>query len=499
METELKLSMASANLRRLMRSPLWSIWRTSDARQRLHTIYFDSPGGDLAAEGLALRVRRMGRRWIQTVKGGGGSIGGLHRRHEVECAVGGPRPELAKVPAELMTGALGQKSVQAHLSAVFETRFDRLARTVHMPGGTEIEVAFDRGSVIAGSLEAPICEVELELKSGSATDLLALARAVVRDGGWLDDTSKAARGYRLAWPDRAPAIAPVNAIPATESDVRDWHTLIGAAVGSAITHLHGNAAGVRDDDSDPEYIHQMRVATRRLRTLLAIARRRSDHPLIAHLLLETAWLGRSLGPARDWDVILGEVLPGYIAVHGQPAGYTRLIADATAAQRDARHGAVQAVAAPRYGELVLDLLAWLELPEPDGRRRSHAAAREQLERRHRKVLYLSRPEVLVDDDSRHQLRLACKKLRYTAESLAPAFGPHASERYIGALAQLQKSLGGLNDAAVASARLDSLPPGRAEAARRSIKRHLDTIARKRLESLAGHLATLCKIKPFWNK
>lgn len=499
METELKLAMTLAALKRLMRSPLWSVWRTSDERQRPHTLYFDTPDGLLMREGVALRVRRLGRQWIQTVKGRGGAVGGLHRREETEAVVGGPRPEIAKLPAALLEGALGKTGVFERLGVVFETRFDRLARTVHMTSGTTIEVAFDRGSVIAGERESPICEVELELKAGSATELLALARAVVREGGWLDDTSKAARGYQLAWPERAKAAAPVSAVPAAPLVPKSWHDLITEAIGSGIAHLHGNAAGVRDDSADTEYIHQMRVATRRLRTVLSIARRRADHPLTSHLLNETGWLGRSLGPARDWDVLVEETLPSYVAARGAPPGYTRLLADAAEARRLARAAAVAAVAAPRYGELVVDLLAWLELPPPPGRKGAAASAREQLERRHRAVLRLGQPEVLIDDEARHSLRLACKKLRYAAESLEPAFGQRAGARYIAALSQMQKSLGSLNDAAVAGLRLDSLPAGRAERARSMVKAHLNRIATERMGSLAEQWTTFCGIKPFWNK
>lgn len=499
METEVKLAMTPSALRRLLRSPLWSIWRTSDVRQRLRTLYFDTPDGALARKGIALRVRRCGRDWVQTVKAGGGSVGGMHRRQEFESRVGGPRPELAKVPARLLRGVLGHAAVQDALVMVFETRFDRLARTVHTTTDAEVEVAFDRGSVIAAGQQVPICEVELELKSGHASELLALARAVVREGGWLDDVSKAARGGRLAWPDAVPLPAPVMADPAASSPVRQWQRLVAAAVASGIRHLHGNAAGVRDDDPDPEYIHQMRVALRRLRTVLAVARRRQDHPLTQHLLAETRWLGRELGPARDWDVLLGETLPAHVAEQGVPSGYARLLLDASAARRSAREAAAAAVASSRYGELVLDLLAWLELPAPPARKDAASAARETLDRRHRAVLRIGRPEGLVDDAARHRLRLACKKLRYTAESLAPAFAPRAVERYIAGLAHVQKSLGSLNDAAVAAAHLDSLPAGRAVRAREAIKRRLDRLARARLETLEGQWSAFCAIQPFWEK
>jgi CHAD domain-containing protein len=107
--------------------------------------------------------------------------------------------------------------------------------------------------------------------------------------------------------------------------------------------------------------------------------------------------------------------------------------------------------------------------------------------------------MLVELEAYHSLRLACKKLRYTAESMAPAFPPRAANRYISLLAQMQKSLGGLNDAAVASLRLDSLPPGRAERARTVVKRHLQAVADNRLDSLAVQWAAFCEAKPFWTR
>lgn len=497
MEIELKLSMAPDTLQRLIRSPLWTVLNTRDQRQRLQTRYFDTPDGQLLRAGVALRVRRAGRRWVQTIKGGGAVSAGLHRRHEVETAVPGPRPELARFPVEVIVGPLADPAVIARLTVVFETRFDRLTRTVLTPGGAEVEVAFDRGAVSAAGRESPLCEVELELRSGPETELLSLARGIVRHGGWLDDTSKAARGYRLAWPELATTRAPVWAAVADVPRVRAWSHLLQQAVTGGLAHLHANAPGVRDGDTDPGYVHQMRVACRRLRTILAVSQRRDDHPLTAHLLGELRWLANTLGPARDWDVLLGETLPEFVSTCGVPTGYTRLLADAAAARQHVRREAVSALRSARYGELLIDLMMWLQRPTPRGCDKASLAARDELARKHRRVLRLGQPQLLVDDAARHRLRLACKKLRYTSESLAPAFATRTADRYINALADLQRCLGGLNDAAVAAERLDSLPAGRAEQARRAVKRHLDAIARTGLEPLAACWAQFCATKPFW--
>src|SRR5439155_26692200 len=65
---------------------------------RLTSTYYDTPRHDLAAAGVALRVRRDGRRWWQTAKGGGSAAAGLHSRVEHEWPPKGPRPDRAQRP-----------------------------------------------------------------------------------------------------------------------------------------------------------------------------------------------------------------------------------------------------------------------------------------------------------------------------------------------------------------------------------------------------------------
>jgi len=498
MEIELKLAVSPTALNRLIRHPIWSSWRCSDSRQTLRSIYFDTANADLTAAGYALRLRRAGRRWVQTVKGGGGAAAGLHRRDEFESEVRGPQPDFTKMPDRLLDGVLADATVRGQLLPAFETRFTRLARTVHLDDGSVVEVAFDRGNVIAGDRTAPLCEVELELKHGQLGALLGLARAVLRQGGgWLDDTTKAARGYRLAMPDRSPVASPVSAGSASSRVFRDWHALMAEAVQRGLNHLHGNAAGVRDQLDDPEYVHQMRVAARRIKTLLGIAQRESEHPLTSHLLVEVSWLANSLGAARDWDVLLGETLPSYLQRFPAPPGLARLQADGEALRRQGHELAAAAVGSTRYGELLIDLMAWLHRQESLDKRRALGPAREQLGRRHKQVLKLGEPARLVDDEARHRLRLACKKLRYAAESLAPAFPSGAASGYISAVARLQNVLGGLNDAAVAAQRLDTLPAGRAERARQVLKRALHNSAQMQLTTLPDQWDAFVRQTPFW--
>ena len=145
---------------------------------------------------MAARVRRVGRRWRQTVKG----ARSIAIRNEWETPVASRRLEPARLPLAAIRRATGVDlaRVAASLVPVFETRFTRRARLVTR-GGAKIELALDRGYVRAGRRRAAISELELELKSGTMRELRSEARRLARRFGLrLLEESKAERGYRLA-------------------------------------------------------------------------------------------------------------------------------------------------------------------------------------------------------------------------------------------------------------------------------------------------------------
>src|SRR5512147_777302 len=168
MEIELKLALppqqAAAFLRRMARRRTLKGTGSVPLEQDLVTRYFDTPDFALSAQGVALRVRRVGRRWLQTLKTEGERRGGLSRRVEFEVPVGRGIPDWQRFPAEAQ--AYVAEALRAQLVPVFETRFHRTAWLLKGKGGAQIEVALDVGEVVAGERSQPICEIELELKSG---------------------------------------------------------------------------------------------------------------------------------------------------------------------------------------------------------------------------------------------------------------------------------------------------------------------------------------------
>ena len=86
-EIELKLSLAAGlTFARLQRNPLLkSLSISSPVNHKLYSIYYDTPDFDLRRNDVAFRLRREGRHWIQSIKGGGSATAGLHQRHEWKC------------------------------------------------------------------------------------------------------------------------------------------------------------------------------------------------------------------------------------------------------------------------------------------------------------------------------------------------------------------------------------------------------------------------------
>ncbi len=202
-EVELKLELPPEHADALLAHPAVEGFRDGAARtKRLRSIYFDTADFALQAAGVALRIRFVEGRRIQTAKAGERAAGGLfeRREHETEVEVDTPQPDAIDDP-ELRDAVA--RALDGHpLAAVFETDLTRVIVDAR-DGADRWELALDRGEVIAGERRMEISEVELELVEGSVDRLfavaLSLAEAFPLTPGGL---SKAARGYALARGER---------------------------------------------------------------------------------------------------------------------------------------------------------------------------------------------------------------------------------------------------------------------------------------------------------
>lgn len=448
-EIEFKLVFPPQAAARVLAWPGWRAIKQGRARRReLLSIYFDTPDRRLAQAHAALRIRRDGARWIQTLKAGGGALAGLHTRSEYEWRIGGPALDAARLAALPLAGDL-QKIAWRDVGPVFQTRFERTAFDVVLEGDTRAEVALDIGRIEASARHAPIHELEIELRTGQADALFALVRTLAVELPLrLEVQSKAERGEALA---QRRALRPVKAQGVDIHADLGVRTAAQAILADCVAQWQANEAGFLLR-ADPEFLHQMRVGLRRLRVALACFRGCFAPEALEALKAELRWLGAALGPARDWDVWSTQRLPEIASSLPALQGLDELRARSRAAQRHARATARAAVRSPRYTLLLLELGCLIRaLP-----RQSEAAAtapgtellrdwaERLLDKRHAKV----RDPAVVDSSALHELRIAAKRLRYAAEFFVSLGRRKRAARYVRGLARLQSVLGAINDAAI---------------------------------------------------
>lgn len=273
--------------------------------ERLQASYFDTPERDLAHAGFALRLRREGDVWVQTLKGA--APDGMTRlEHNVPLGADIPQLDVARHadhPAGQALQALLEQLPEGALQALFRTDITRLTRPLRTPHGT-VELALDHGALLAGEGDAlrstPVAELEIELKSGEARAVLETARqwAIERFGLSLELRTKALRGDLLARGLDCAPVAGSRAIHWTGDMTRDdaLHLLLR----ECLEPIVGNASQIASGRHRPEHLHQLRVGLRRLRAGLRLLA--SDDDLALHALADGAGqLSRRLTAARDVD------------------------------------------------------------------------------------------------------------------------------------------------------------------------------------------------------
>jgi inorganic triphosphatase YgiF len=455
-EIELKLALPEDAQRHFLRHPLL---RQAAGKHtfRLINLYYDTPALDLRQRGIALRLRAKGRQWLQTVKCAGKAAGGLSARPEWETPYAG-HFDFTAIDNKAVRDWLDRPKIRTRIAPIFETNFQRIAWTFELVRGTRIELVLDRGWIAAGGQRQAISEVEIELIDGEEAQLFNLARAFAERIPLAPaPLSKADRGYRLF--QQIPA-APVRAapIPLTIGDT-PIEAFRSIAL-SCLDHLQQNHAGASASD-DPEYIHQMRVATRRLRAALRLFGPLLPADFAAPLLLPLRELMLMLGRARDYDVLLAEIAEPVLHALPDEPRLAALVGVITERRFVIRQEALRLLRAPRYGSGVLQVLATLhglDIKVGAGETAQTTLtllefAESRLRRLRKKVLGLVAHAHVDNPGSLHELRIGIKRLRYALEFFTPLASPKAMQRLLAHLAELQDTLGQVNDLANAGALL----------------------------------------------
>ncbi|MEM9198103.1 MAG: CHAD domain-containing protein [Pseudomonadota bacterium] len=459
MERELKVLSEPAALARLAKHPMLVERAEGGAKRTLTSIYFDTADRHLAKQGMALRIRRKGRSWEQTLKHQRQALSaGLSTPEELSFPVRHPQPDLDHPD---LTGLLetARSHLQGHVPGpVFETRIERRLWVLDLPQG-RVEIVLDSGEIAAGTHLAPIHEVEIELVSGGLEAVYAAAQTLFDDGPLqFSPLSKAARGFLLAdGKDDLPPLAPRLAGRARYPTDATVETAMRDVLRDCLAQIAENAVVIAADDA-PEGPHQLRVGLRRLRTALGLFKE-GPRTLVDGLASRARALAGLAGAQRDLDVLIDEIAAPILASLADGAA-ERALTDALVAQRAKRRAELRAMLAkPETTAFILDLAAfietrgWLDRTDWSQTRRLARPIRgfgtERLDRRFAKLRRRGRTLATATIEDRHALRKELKKLRYTTEFLRPVWGGKRARGFSKAMKSLQDGFGRLNDAATA--------------------------------------------------
>jgi triphosphatase len=461
-EIELKLDASREDLRRLSRHPLVrSLSQSRAVTQQLESVYFDTEDHDLAAANFGLRVRRIGTRRIQTLKGERSSSGGLFERSEFETPIHGDEPSLARVSDPELRARLDEIVGEKPLVEVFRTEFRRTRRVLRK-GESEWTLDVDEGRIVAGERSSEIHEVELELCAGEPAKLFEFAlllqeRLDLRPAA----RSKAERGYALARGEGAAARPSRRVRLEPDATLED---ALAAILSHCVAHFTANADCAREG-VDPEGVHQMRVGVRRARAALALFDALLPAERLRFFRSELRWVARELGAARDLDVFTRGLLAEIEVPRASYAALGRLRSEALALRGECYEGVRACIDSRRYARLVLDLGGWISArgwqehaSGEDALRWLEPArgfAETELDRRYRKIGRLA-SRIDESDAARHALRIELKKLRYASEFLRDLYRGHGSKRFVRRIARVQSALGHMNDVATAERILATL-------------------------------------------
>ncbi|RQR88251.1 CHAD domain-containing protein [Burkholderia sp. Bp9012] len=358
--------------------------------------------------------------------------------------------------------AVAASSASAPPRLVSERRRGRWADD----SGVVVEMTLD-DITLHGGTEPPRRHVELRLAAPDWETAAARTAA-------LRALFAAARELSGAWPafvqltsviDRAcagePAVAgPVKAQLVDLTGIRTQRAALFALSGDIAAQWLGNEGGVLDRD-DPEFVHQMRVALRRLRTLMRFFPRFADDQWQDTFGVDLSWLAALLGTVRDWDVFSTESLPALIAADGGSADWDGTLDAARVQAMAARVELRQALHSARYARLTLGWLEWLSglaLPPTDADDDAPSLRRHATKRVRRLFghLYASPSLTSLDTAARHQVRIDTKRLRYALEFFASLASRRTRNETVKTLARVQSVLGEANDTIVALHHLEQL-------------------------------------------
>ncbi|MDA0836998.1 MAG: CHAD domain-containing protein [Planctomycetota bacterium] len=433
------------------------------ATQEIVDVYLDTPDWRLYESGWAYRWQDSGSKCFIGLKSLARQDSAVQQREEVEQSV----PALPKDPDEIPPGLVAD-FIAANLQReapreLFKVKKSRRRYIVHTPKGTELELCLDTTEI--NSVQKPLgdavgrvefFELEMELSQGQPEELHLLADKLEHRLKLLPARlSKFERGLYAAGLRPPASLVPVKEIPSVNTPMsrlayrclaQDFHEVL----------FYEDVAW---EGIDPEGVHQMRVAVRRIRESLKFFNKFLAQRSLKKIGSDMKWLAQVLGDVRDLDVYRDN-FEGYSKIvdkrdRAKLAGYQE---ELEKQRKQARKRLVRALSIPRYAQLVTRFKRFLELgPTQSQFIQPRTVAMHGLKlvsKRLKKVVSQGRAITLkTSPEPYHQLRIDCKRLRYACEFFGPVIDQALLGKFVKHLKALQTVLGDHQDACVASERL----------------------------------------------
>lgn len=446
-EVELKLHCAPDDIARIATHPLLAAGIEAGPAKRLENSYYDTPDLALHAEGIALRVRTTPTAQLQTVKCAAQSVAGLSSRPEWETPFAGAF-DFSAVDAPRVRAFLEER--QSKLAPVFTMSFERRTWHIDVSRKIALQLMVDTGHVSSGHRVLPISEVELELTRGTPEDLLDFATALASQLPLVpDDVSKAERGYRLFLKQTC---TPRKAAPSPLGLRQNSAEAFQRLASQGMQMWQANLLGALTSD-DQEFVHQFRVALRRLNSLVKVFKPALPGSYRTQWTKRVKELSQITGDVRDLEVLRSGIVAPMLQSDDQ-----KIVAHGKAvlaALEKAKQTALVQLRQLRFGGPVLLFARDLQALNTDGFPKNLPRfAEKQLSGLHRAAAKRLAKTLQAPTPARaHRFRIALKHLRYASEFFAPLFDNDEMLEYARTMAGLQDAFGFVNDFHVAQSRL----------------------------------------------
>jgi CHAD domain-containing protein len=223
---------------------------------------------------------------------------------------------------------------------------------------------------------------------------------------------------------------------------------------------------VHEPEKDVEYVHQLRVGTRRAAAALEIFALCLPYKVYKAARKQLRRIRQAAGEARDWDVFLETLAQREARLNGQAPEPHRPGLDFLLGLAFGQRGAAQAhlrAASPEppfgFGRLLVETVAAVHEPAGDQEAKVLLDLARPLLSGLLRELDQAAARDLDDYEHLHQVRIIGKRLRYAMEIFADCFAPPFRERFYPAVEEMQEILGLANDSFVAGQRLGQLREG----------------------------------------